>query len=149
MQPFPHHYTARTNAGPEGEVTLGGGPLPPLPYALPAEFDGPGDQWSPESLTVGAIAGCFVLTFRAVAGASRLPWLALECDVSGTVDRVERTARFVEFAMVVSLEVADEADAARAGRVIEQAKERCLITNSLKAPCHLTAHIEVAASVQG
>ena len=32
--------------------------------APPKEFDGPGDQWSPEQLLTAAVADCFVLNFR-------------------------------------------------------------------------------------
>jgi hypothetical protein len=34
---------------------------------MPREFDGRGNQWSPESLLAAALADCFVLSFRAVA----------------------------------------------------------------------------------
>jgi hypothetical protein len=43
---------------------------------------------------VAAVADCFVLTFRGIAGVSRLPWASVECSVTGTVDRVERVTQF-------------------------------------------------------
>ena len=64
--------------------------IPALSSAAPSQFGGPGDRWSPETLIVGAIADCFILTFRAVARASTLPWTALRCNVTGTLDRIER-----------------------------------------------------------
>ena len=44
-----------------------------------AEFGGPGDLWSPETMLAGAVAGCFILTFRAAARASSasIPWRKL------------------------------------------------------------------------
>jgi len=88
MQEFPHHYSVAAVANPEGEVALQSDRLPSLTSTPPAEFGGPGDRWSPETLLVAALADCFVLTFRALARASKLSWLSLRCDVEGTLDRV-------------------------------------------------------------
>jgi hypothetical protein len=38
-----------------------------LQSAAPAEFDGPGNRWSPETLLVGAVPDCFILTLSAEA----------------------------------------------------------------------------------
>jgi organic hydroperoxide reductase OsmC/OhrA len=91
MQPFPHHYSITATARAEGDVSLEGERLPTIPSAPPTEFGGPGDRWSPETLLVAAVADCFVLTFRGIAGLSRFSWSALECHVTGTVERVEST----------------------------------------------------------
>jgi len=73
MQPFPHRYSASATAGPEGYVLLNADGLPPLISEPPVEFDGPGDRWSPETLVVGAVADCFVLTFRGSPGCRKYP----------------------------------------------------------------------------
>ena len=70
MQPFPHRYSASALANPKDEVMLRSDGLQPLHSAAPAEFDGPGDRWSPETLMVGAIADCYILTFRSLARAT-------------------------------------------------------------------------------
>jgi organic hydroperoxide reductase OsmC/OhrA len=74
MQAFPHRYAVATSAEPAGDVVLRSDGLEPLPTAAPAEFGGPGNRWSPETMLVGAVANCFVLTFRAIASASKLQW---------------------------------------------------------------------------
>lgn len=83
MQDLPHHYYVKANASSEGDVSLSADKLPTLLSALPAEYGGPGDCWSPESLLVAAIADCFVLTFRAIARGSKLSWVSLSCGGSG------------------------------------------------------------------
>src|SRR5947207_6979951 len=82
--PFPHVYTVNASATPDSDVELTAARLPFLHSAPPAEFGGPGDRWSPETLLTAAVGDCFLLTFRAVARAAKLPWTALECAVSGT-----------------------------------------------------------------
>ena len=97
MKEFPHRYAITADSATAGTVRLTGECLPDLASASPAEFGGPGDLWSPETLLVAAVGDCFVLTFRAVAAASKLAWASLSCSVTGTLDRVERVTRFTAF----------------------------------------------------
>jgi organic hydroperoxide reductase OsmC/OhrA len=143
MQAFPHQYVVTTNAGPAGDVELHSDRLSTLHSASPAAFDGPGDRWSPETLLVAAVGDCLALTFRAVARASGLAWISLECDVTGTLDRVERTTRFVGFAIRARLTVPSGTDSDRARRILEKAEQNCLISNSLNAAVVVTPAIEV------
>ncbi|HVN43387.1 MAG TPA: OsmC family protein [Steroidobacteraceae bacterium] len=133
MHPYPHHYAVRATGGAAGEVALDAGGLPTLASAPPVEFDGPGDRWSPETMLVGAVADCFLLTFRAVARAARFDWLSLECSVDGTLDRVEGAARFTHMLVTATLRVAREADRERAVKLLEKAEHGCLISRSLLA----------------
>lgn len=86
MEAFPHRYRVKVSGQVTGDVELTSDGLAALRSASPAQFDGPGGRWSPETLLVGAVADCFVLTFRAIARASKLSWLSLDCDVMGTLD---------------------------------------------------------------
>lgn len=141
MQPFPHRYEVSAGATVTGDVTLESGLTPALNSAAPAEFGGPGDRWSPETLLVGAVADCFMLTFRALAGLSQLPWTSLRCDAVGIVDRIERVTRFTEITLRARLQVLDGTDQEKARRVLERAEHSCLISNSLNVPVHLEADI--------
>jgi organic hydroperoxide reductase OsmC/OhrA len=149
MHPFPHQYTVRASGGTVGDVQLRADRLPMFRSASPPEFDGPGDRWSPETLLVAAIGDCLILTFRAVAGASHLVWTSLDCDVTGTLDRLERTARFVAFEIRARLQVPAGTDPDRAKRVLEKAEQNCLISNSLSGAIRLVPIIEVAKATAG
>ena len=137
MQSFPHHYQVSAHAGSEGEVSLTSPGLTVLASAAPSEFGGPGDRWSPETLLVGAVADCYVLSLRAVAKASSLPWNTISCQAEGKLDRIERTTRFTEIVLRIDLEIPPEVDEAKADRLLEKAKTACLISNSLACPVHL------------
>lgn len=144
MQTFPHHYSV-TVVGSHGEdVELRGEHLPMLCTATPTEFDGPGDRWSPETLLVGALGDCLALTFRGVARRSRLAWTSFDCDVTGTLDRVDGTTRFTSFEIRARLQVPTETNPEDARRVLEKAERNCLIATSLNGAVHLTPIIEVA-----
>jgi organic hydroperoxide reductase OsmC/OhrA len=133
MHPYPHHYTVHASAEPAGDVPLNATGLPPIASAPPAEFDGPGDRWSPETLLCAAVADCFLLSFRAVARASKLDWNSLEASVEGKLDRVDGRSAFTEFVVHAVLRVPAGTDQDRATRLLEKAEHVCLISNSLVA----------------
>lgn len=143
MQDFPHRYRVHAEGSAEGEVALETPGAEALATAPPTEFGGPGDRWSPETLLVGAVADCFVLTFRAVARASKLDWRRLACDATGVLNRDEGTTRFTALEVHARLTVPADTDVAKARRALEKAERGCLITNSLRAESHLEAEVTV------
>lgn len=146
MQEFPHHYPVSARAGVDGNVELVAPGLEPIESAAPAEFGGPGDRWSPESLLVAAVADCFVLSFRAIARASRMDWISLKCDVVGELDKIDRAIQFTGFSIRASLEVPQGTREEKAQKLLEMAEKSCLITNSLQAEPHLETEIAVSGS---
>ena len=144
MHPFPHKYDVAARATPADDVAVDSAGLPSIQSAPPIEFGGPGDRWSPETLLVAAVADCFVLTFRAIASFSRLSWVSLTCEVSGTVDRVDRVTQFTGFDVRARLVVPPGADVEQAHRLLVKAEQTCLVTQSLKGAAHLEATVETA-----
>jgi len=143
MHPYPHVYTVHATSEPTGDVGISAENLPSLATAPPAEFDGPGDRWSPETLLCAAVADCFVLSFRAVARASKLEWNGLECSVEGKLDRVEGRSQFTEIVVRATLRVSPGTDPERSKRLMEKAEHVCLITNSLVAQRRLEPTVVV------
>ena len=143
MHELPHHYHVDAEAEAEGNVLVSVENLPILHCAAPKEFDGPGDQWSPEHLLTASVANCFILTFRAVAQASKLEWHDLEVSATGTLDKVERKMMFTAFNIKATLGVPEGTDPAKAQRAMERAEANCMITASLSAETHLEAEVVV------
>lgn len=143
MEPFPHHYTVTASANVEGDVAIDAQRLPRLVTATPTEFGGPGDRWSPETLLVAAVADCFVLTFRGIAAVSKLSWISLDCEVTGSLNRVEHVTQFTGFVLRARLKVSPETNREQALRILTKAEQTCLVTNSLKAKCQLEAEVDV------
>jgi len=144
MQDLPHHYHVSASAEPDGNVSLRADDAPQLVSAPAAAFGGPGDQWSPEMLLVGAVVDGFTLSFRAIARSSNLAWNRLECAATGVVARVDGTTRFTEFNIEASLTVPEGADGEDARRLLEKARDTSLIRNSLSGEVHLGMDIAVA-----
>ena len=141
MHPYPHRYRVAARAEPAGDVSVSAQDLPTLATNAPIEFDGPGGRWSPEGLLTAAVANCFVLTFRAIARASKLSWSGLEVVTEGTLERVEGVSRFTNFEVTARLKVPPGTDSARAQKLMEKSEATCLITNSLTAKRHLNATV--------
>ena len=143
MQDYPHHYVASAVARTDSNVQLASPGLENIESAGPAEFGGPGDLWSPETLLVSSVADCFILSFRAIARASKIEWISLTCDVVGDLDRVEKVTQFTDFHIRAILEIPEGTKKERAMRLLEKAEHSCLITNSLIADSHLEAEVRV------
>jgi organic hydroperoxide reductase OsmC/OhrA len=142
MQSYPHHYSVDVSSEAPGTAVVSTAGVPPLPTAPPAQFGGPGDRWSPETLLIAAAADCFALTFHAVAQASNLAWTALRCTAQGRLERVDGTTRFTQLTLNAHLTVPPATDTARAQRLLEKAEKACLITNSLALTPSLTCTVE-------
>jgi organic hydroperoxide reductase OsmC/OhrA len=148
MKPLPHHYRVKGSGRADGDVALTADRLPGMPSAPPPEFGGPDDRWSPETLLVAAVADCLILTFRAIARASKLSWTSLDCDVTGTLDRANGATQFTHFDVRARLVVPRTEDPQRARAVLDRAERSCLISSSLKGSSHLDAVVETVSPAQ-
>ena len=141
MHPFPHHYVVNAVVRPDGDVPLSCEGTRVIESAPPREFDGPGNQWSPEGLLTAAVVDCFVLGFRAIATASKFQWISLDAQTEGILERIDGRMRFTRFATHAKLLVPATADLERAKRLLEKAEQSCLVANSLNSERHLTMEV--------
>ena len=141
MKPLPQIYSAQVSGGSEGYAVVSVAGLLELRTAPPADFDGPGDAWSPEHLLMAAVETCFLFTFRAVAKASKLEFTSLHLEGEGTVDRKDGATRFTEIVLRPRLTLPAGGDRDRAMRVIEKSEKACLVSASLSTPVRLEPEI--------
>lgn len=137
MKPLPHRYDVHLTGLPSGYGELSADGVPPLRTAAPADFDGPGDAWSPEHLLVAAVQSCFLITFRGIARASKVDFTAIDVEACGTLERANGVTRFTDIALRPIVTVRDDANRERVQQVLEKAKDRCLISASLSCATRL------------
>jgi len=145
MQPFPHHYPVSASSQSTTLIKVTSEGKPDLETGPPKEFGGTGKEWSPEDLLVASVVDCYILSFKAIAKASRFEWVSLDCDAVGTLDKVERLPQFTNFTIKAKLVVPtglSETDMGKAERLLHKAETICLITNSLKANSELEFELE-------
>jgi organic hydroperoxide reductase OsmC/OhrA len=132
MLPLPHQYQAKAKSkGSYVEVSSLG--LPSIETSAPADFGGPEDFWSPETLFVGAISDCFILTFKAIARATKLDWVDVQCDVDGTLDKLGKGMEFTHFKISGKVILGPDQSEETALKLLKSSESSCLITRSLKA----------------
>ncbi len=141
MQPLPHFYKVASEATADSPVKLQSEGVVDLLSTAPREFGGSGAEWSPEGLLVASVADCFIMTFKALARASKLDWEDIACDTVGKLDRIDKVTQFVQYDLMVSLNLPSGANRALAERLLQKSKDVCLITNSLKGECLLEMEV--------
>ena len=145
MQALPHIYSVTAEGTVNSQLISSSKGIPDITVAAPAEFGGPGDQWSPETLLLSAAANCFVLSFKAIAKASKLEWKDIHCESVGKLDKVDRITLFTEITTKVKLTITDPNDKERAIKLLEKSESICLVSNSLKSTLMLECDIIVEA----
>jgi len=143
MHPFPHHYVVNAAVRPGGDVPLSADGMRVIESAPPKEFDGPGNQWSPEGLLTAAVADCFVLNFRAIAAASKFAWTSLESRTKGTLDRVRGKCASHVSRPTPSCRCRLEPTLNERKKLLEKAELTCPVANSLNGERHLTMEVTV------
>ncbi len=141
MQAFPHHYTATVDAKVTGNLKISSHDLPVIESAPPVQFDGPGGLWSPEDLLVASVADCFVLSFKAVARASKIEWESISCESIGELDRVDGKTLFTKITNKLNLIIPEGDSIEKAEKILHKAEAVCLITNSLTAEVALICEV--------
>jgi len=144
MHALPHFYKALASGSPDSNLELTSQNLLPLEVAAPEEFDGPGNQWSPETMLMASVASCLILSFKAIAKASNFKWQTIECDSQGELNRVERKIQFTKISTRVRLVIQTGEDKDKAIKLLDKAEANCLITNSLSAESSLESEIVIA-----
>lgn len=116
-------------------------------FAAPPEFGGEPGLWTPEHLLLGAVATCYVATFRAIAEASKLVCDHMEVSAEGTIEKQEGGFRFTKIVLKPALRIDNAEDRERAERLIVKAERACLISRSLSCEMIVKAQIEIQEPV--
>lgn len=141
MASFPHEYKISVKGGPDGNLPVKSEGLPDLETNAPAEFGGPGDVWSPETMLTGAVANCLILTFRALARAAKVEWSDLDVDCVGEVNKGAGGISFTKFTIKAKLTITGDTDEDKAKQTLENSKKHCLVTASLNSETEMEAEV--------
>jgi uncharacterized OsmC-like protein len=136
--PFPHHYQTWLVRTMGSRARIEAPPRPLISAGPAPESDGDATAWSAEQLLLSSIGVCVLTTFEALAARARVDVLAWEARVGGMVDRDEHALQFTKFTVDIDMEVSD---VERARAVLEETKQHCLISNTLRAAVTIEAKI--------
>lgn len=140
------HHEYRVNAfgaGGRNGVVHAEGVLSSISFSPPPEFLGEPGHWTPGHFLVAAVASCFVSTFSGLAEKSRLEFGSFKLDAEGLLDNSDGIWRFTEIKLRPIVSVLKEDDLDQATRLLEKAKESCLIARSLQFKVTLFPAVKV------
>jgi peroxiredoxin-like protein len=112
-------------------------------FTAPAEFGGLEGRWTPEDLLLGAIAGCYTTTFRALAEYCKFEYTDLEVEAAGSVQKAESGYAFGAIVIRPKLTISSEEEKPRAFRLLERAKSLCLVSRAISVQQVLEPQLHV------
>lgn len=143
----PHFYTVDVEWTKEKKGKLTSEGLPTLEVATPPEFNGHAGFWTPEHLYTASINSCFMSTFLAMAGFSKLDFASFSSKATSKLEKVEGAGLQITEVIIKSKLVINTAtDMEKAVRILEKAKKNCLISNSIKTVVTLDSNIDYLSS---
>ena len=112
--------------------------------ATPPEFSkGMPGIWSPEHLYVASVSSCLMTTFLAIAEFSKLEYLTLEVNATGTLEKIDGKFMMSEIILKPILTIPTTSSAEKADRILHKSEAACLISNSIKSKITLETRIIV------
>jgi organic hydroperoxide reductase OsmC/OhrA len=120
----------------------------PIEIGSPPEFKGTPDVWCPEELLIGAVNTCLMLTFLTFAGRRQLGICTYESGAEGTVENRDGKYRVTRIRVQPVVSLNREIDIRVAQEVFREAKEACIISNSVVAEVDLAPQFKVLAQAR-
>lgn len=120
---------------------------PSIAFTAPPDFQGPPGNWSPEHFLTAAVASCFVITFSAMAAASKFEFLSLSVEAQGIVEKDEAGWKFTKVVLRPRLKIVGAQDLDRGNRLLVKTEKHCLIGRSLACPLSMESEITPSAEL--
>jgi len=138
--PFPHQYRATISRTFASRARVEAPPRPSLHGGPSSELEGDVASWSPEHLVLSSLGLCMLTTFEAFAARDGIEVLRWAASASGTVDRTPEGLMFTSIVLGIDMELAGNVE--HVERTLEDAKQYCLVLNSLRVPVVVEAEIQ-------
>ena len=101
-------------------------------------------RWTPETLLLSAVAGCFTTTFEAIAGPSKLDYTDLEVEVEGAVSKASSGYGFTEIMIRPKLTIPRDDERGRALELLRKVHALCLVSRALSVAQKFEPQVEAA-----
>ena len=141
-----YHALAWWTSGQTGLVKSDSAPNA-IHFSAPLQFGGLDGRWTPEDLLLAALAGCFVTTFRVLAGYSKFEYIDLHVEAEGAVGKAESGYSFSEITLRPTLTIHDEEKRDWALKLLHKTKAACLVSKTLATAPALEPQVKVGTVV--
>ncbi len=116
---------------------------PVISITVPGEFGGSGEQWTPEDLFLASVNSCIMMTFKAAADRSNLEVKEYQSRIESIIEVTGKGLAFSKISVKPNITVDSPQDKEKILQLMEKAKKRCLISNSIKAEIEITPQVTV------
>jgi organic hydroperoxide reductase OsmC/OhrA len=137
--PFPHEYRATISRTFASRARVEAPPRTSLHGGPSSAFDGDAASWSPEHLVLSSLGICMLTTFEAFAARDGIELSQWNATVHGTVERTPEGLMFTSIVLSIDMEISGRVD--NVGKTLEDAKQYCLVLNSLRVPVVIETQI--------
>jgi organic hydroperoxide reductase OsmC/OhrA len=144
--PFPHRYSATISRTFASRARVEAPPRASLNGGPSSEFDGDVASWSPEHLMLSSLGLCMLTTFEAFAARDGIEVVTWNATVNGQVERSPEGLQFSSIVLCLDMEITGNVD--DVDKTIEDAKQYCLVLNSLRVPVVVETSIRTPGQVQ-
>ncbi len=118
--------------------------LPDIEIAAPQLFSNNITKlWTPEHLFVASVNICLMTTFLAIAKNSKLNFNGYSSDARGKLEKQDNKFMFTEIELYPEITVDLEKDIERTERILNKAKQHCLVSNSIKSKVVVMPKIKI------
>ena len=114
-------------------------------FTSPPAFGGLEGRWTPEDLLLCAVASCYTTTFRTLADNSKLAYTDLQVEVESTIRKADTGYAFGEVLIRAYLMIPREEERERALKLLQKAKEKCLVSRALAVKQTFEPRVQVGA----
>lgn len=140
--PFPHVYNATVRRTSASRARVEAPPRPVLDGGPSVQLDGDTAAWSPEHLVLSSLGICMLTTFEAFAARDGIEVLSWTASARGEVDRTPEGLMFTSIVLGIETEIAGKVE--RIDKTLEDAKQYCLVLNSLRVPVVIETEVRTA-----
>jgi len=137
--PFPHQYSAKVSRTFASRAKVQAPPRAALDGGPSSEFDGDAASWSPEHLLLSSLGLCMLTTFEAFAARDGIEVQDWSANLSGSVERSPEGLMFTSIILAIDMELTG--NVADVENTIEDAKQYCMVLNSLRVPVVIETNI--------
>jgi organic hydroperoxide reductase OsmC/OhrA len=114
-------------------------PRPSLDGGPSRQLDGDTSTWSPEHLVLSSLGICMLTTFEAFAARDAIEVQEWDATVTGTVERTPEGLMFTSIVLGIDMAIAGAVENVEG--TLEDAKQYCLVLNSLRVPVVIETQI--------
>lgn len=135
MVKFPLHFSvnADSKSGVRTVWTSHSGNLPKITCAIPLEFGGQGDGYSPEDFFAISVLNCLIATFKVYAEMAKVQYSEISGLAKATLNKHPSDSVLWVSDLEITLEVKGASDKDKAKTLLDKAIKDCAISNSIKS----------------